>query len=482
MAKTPLEDRKRKQEQEVRQLRASNEYPSKQPPVFQLEATKDDENPIKWGSSAGAEYEKSHDLTNTTVKGRSIAGEKGKEWGEQPEEKTVKKSVKVVSGEKQFWDESTLTEEEKKANLKGPYASTGGKGTFSLGSDGLKGGAEAEAKAMLVDYEREFPLEFDHSIFGEEMKMYLALVLKGSIGAEAKAQVEANVAKAASTGDPNKVNKSAITAGVEGGASAFVGAKLAVGGKAAYKWKKKDVSAYKQKIAQSADMISDMILMINPPLGWLLKKMGSAKAAKFLIKALFNVNGGKAGWVDLASAEAEAEGSAGIGGEAKGGIGFQDGKFSFHASAKATWGLGFGTKAKIMMDILNGVKFGLITGGEVWNRAKNYLADLIDPSAIWGAMGSLWNSIIGWFSSDNKVREMVDAGAHTLADPSKRAEMIKTMMSGFCGDDDEDRILEILRWSKENGDLWSVVGHAGYSDILSALDGAQDSEARRIMS
>ena len=54
--------------------------------------------------------------------------------------------------------------------------------------------------------------------------------------------------------------------------------------------------------------------------------------------------------------------------------------------------------------------------------------------------------------------------------------MIDTMMSGVCGDADENAILDVLYYSESNGDLRSVVNRVdGQGDqIVWKLDGSQD--------
>lgn len=478
MSKNYPQSRKEKSQQESLQLKENqeaNQFPGKKPPQLQLEAS--EASPIQREvGGLGASHEKDYE---ESLVARGLRGEKGVERGTEPDDPDFKAHARIAEGSTDLWGASTLSDAEKEENLKTTYAETAGKASGSIGSDGIKGKAEAEGSAKLIDYEREFPFTFEHNILGEDMEMFLALVVKGMVGAEAAASIEGKVTRAGAAKDGSGVNNSAFKAGIQAEASAFAGAKVSLGGKAAYRWKKKQQASYKEKISQSADMILDSILLINPPLGWLLKKMDSGKAIDFLCQALFGM--GKEGTVDLGTGEAEVEGSAGVGGEAGAGMGFQNGKFNFYANAKATWGLGFGTKVKVGLDLVEGVLFGMVAGGELWSRAKNYIGDLIDPSALMGSLGSLWDGLTGWFSQDDQIREMVRAGAHTLAPVAERGRMLESLMSGWTGGDDQQAMLDILRFSAQNGDLSQVYAAAGgKNSVLSELDGNLNTQARSL--
>ena len=78
----------------------------------------------------------------------------------------------------------------------------------------------------------------------------------------------------------------------------------------------------------------------------------------------------------------------------------------------------------------------------------------------------------------DKVRDEVDKGTHTTLPPEGRGKFIGVMMDGCCGDEDEDRILIILKYSEGKGDLRSVVNQTegGADQIVWKLDGSQDTE------
>lgn len=85
------------------------------------------------------------------------------------------------------------------------------------------------------------------------------------------------------------------------------------------------------------------------------------------------------------------------------------------------------------------------------------------------------------FGADDRMRESVRKGEHRHAPAEMRAEMIKTMSGGWVSEDDEECILEIIRFSASHGDLRSVVSQAGGANaLLGDVDGREDREMREI--
>jgi len=117
--------------------------------------------------------------------------------------------------------------------------------------------------------------------------------------------------------------------------------------------------------------------------------------------------------------------------------------------------------------------------GELMPIAEQFAKEQIDAAVAKGL--DVANAIWDWLNADDKVREAVANGAHEVVGYKERGDMINTLMGGWCGDADEDAIVEILRASKRKGDLRRVLIWAPADDILWALDGAQDAEARRIL-
>jgi hypothetical protein len=111
--------------------------------------------------------------------------------------------------------------------------------------------------------------------------------------------------------------------------------------------------------------------------------------------------------------------------------------------------------------------------------ALDYAREKVEEAVKAGL--DIGRAIRDWLSADDKAREMVANGVHKVLGASERAQLVKTMMGGYCGDADEDAILTILRFSKQKGDLGRVMAEVGQGALLSALDGAQDTEARKIL-
>ncbi len=85
------------------------------------------------------------------------------------------------------------------------------------------------------------------------------------------------------------------------------------------------------------------------------------------------------------------------------------------------------------------------------------------------------------FGADDAVRAEVDKGTHLDLPPKGRARFIEIMMDGYCGDADEDRILEILR-NSSGAEIKEIVSRieGGSDRMLYKLDGRQDDELREI--
>ena len=118
---------------------------------------------------------------------------------------------------------------------------------------------------------------------------------------------------------------------------------------------------------------------------------------------------------------------------------------------------------------------------KAWAELKPLFKDSLDIetySVIEGLLGPEPSLMKALFGADDMVRDEVDKGTHRKLPPEGRAKFINIMLDGYCGDDDEDRILTILHFSKSKGDLRSVVNQVeGQGDrIVWKLDGSQDTE------
>lgn len=376
---------------------------------------------------------------------------------------------------------------EKHKDAKGPLGASrtgetnllhaGGKVTASgsIGKDGIKADLTAEGKATLVDVQEKWEWKFPFNFLGEDVTASLYLMAKGMIGAEAKAQLKANV-KGLNPKEP-KIDENAVMAGVD----AFAGAKLQLGVGAALEWHKKPAKTYQAKLGQSAQALIKLITAVNPPLGWLLNSLGGEQATHQLLEWLFEW--GSQGKTPLLGIEAMGEGSAGIGVKANAAIGLRGGKFEFQAQANVTFGVGLGGKVKVMLDAVEGPKLAVLCLGEFMPIAEKFAKEQVDKAIAKGLMFAegVWDAIWEWFGADDKVREMVANGAHRVLGWKERAQMINTLLDGWTGEEDQDAVMQILRFSQRKGDMWSVLSEATPDDILSDLDGAQDTEARRLM-
>lgn len=139
---------------------------------------------------------------------------------------------------------------------------------------------------------------------------------------------------------------------------------------------------------------------------------------------------------------------------------------------------------------------GLVEAVENLVEAVQLAAELLRPylpdwvnGVIDFFSGEAPSLIDAFFGADDKIREEVDKGSHLEFPATERAEMtagfIQTMMDGYCGDADEDRILVLLRYAESNGFLTGLPPYLDGSDpwheLDYKLDGSQNREFNRIM-
>ncbi len=382
----------------------------------------------------------------------------------------------------------------------GLHVEATGTASGTLNSDGLNVGASVQGKATLADFEKSWDWEVgSFSLLGEEVSGHFFLKASGMIGAEGAAQLDLNVGKVkgARKVDPNSLlggkalaapkgsagkesgqQKEGSGAAVTASAEAFAGAKLTLGAGLAARWKRKEPSAYKDKLADASAVVLDLVTVISPGLGWLLQMAGAEEVVQEILGAL--IAWGGAGEVSLLGIEASLTGSAGVGGKLQARLGFTGGKFSLTLSANATWGLGLGTDVLVTLDAIEGVKFALIVMGELRSVVDQWLASELD--ALKDEALERIDSIFEWFSADDVVRDAVKHGAHLVVGAAEKAQMVRTLADGVCGDEDEDAILSILEAAKAAGHLSEVVSKAGGADaLLWDLDGGQDAKLRELL-
>ncbi len=401
--------------------------------------------------------------------------------------------------------------------------------SLSVSRDGISHTAQVGAKATLLEVKEEFSREIANFAFlGERMKGKIFVAIQGMIGVEGKAALQTNIGRYQPRGKPTVDPKQLLAgtgatpeapkslrgnpkitqasraasneayqrdlhadneqkgygAGTEASAEAFAGAKVKVSAGAAFEWDKKAPDEYKPMIARSSAAILSFVRMINPPMGWLLAQIGAERMATSVLGVLFE--GGQAGSVPLLSLVAAVEGSAGVGGKAHAAVGFKGGQLRFSVGANATWGVGVGTEVLVALDVVEGVKFGIIVFPELQQTSAEAAAKVMQAaseqmSRAMNKSRDIWQSFRGWLSADDKAREVVANRAHTCMPVEERAKLIQTLIGGFCGDDDEQAVLTILRDAQRTGDLGRLLSLVSKDDILWALDGAEDEEARRLL-
>lgn len=241
---------------------------------------------------------------------------------------------------------------------------------------GFEAGASAEGSLSAAEYNWNLPLgPYEIPLFGEKTAIDLILSVRAFVGVEGKANLEANINKIQKTKNPLDVSVKNLKMGVEGQVEVFAGAKIEGGVEAHYRWHKKNEQEYIGKIKDNAGHIIDAISGINGWVGEWLQKMPLEDSAELLASFIFGL--GSPGTVDLADVEAGAWGAAGVALKASGGLRLTRGKFHFHAKAGVAWGLGFGGNIAIGLDMLEGVLFGLVAGGELLHEVIPRLKELI---------------------------------------------------------------------------------------------------------
>lgn len=372
-------------------------------------------------------------------------------------------------------------------------------GTAELGTAEAKAGSKvttgggklhaevnAEAALKLVAFERTYSWEPPaRDILGEAVSGRVYVYVKGFIGAEAAAKIEANAqaslkkpqldpaALLAGSGMDidqtgvaklGQAAKDRVGADVTAKAQAFAGAKLNVGVGAEGYWHKKDQNAYQKRLKENATTIIDMLSLGNPGLGWILRQLGAETAAQKILELMFSW--GAAGKTSLLAMEAGAQGSAGVGAGVEAQMKFAGGQLRLKFAANATWGLGLGGHVSVVFDALEGVKFAMVVMGELKNVVQDWISQHI--SDIIKKAGGLLDSVMDWFSADDKVREAVKNRAHEVVGAAERGQLCDTLYSGWFSDDDEVAVMTILRFSKSKGQLSATLA-AGPSGLVGSL-------------
>ncbi|MED5373304.1 MAG: DUF4157 domain-containing protein [Myxococcota bacterium] len=382
----------------------------------------------------------------------------------------------------------------------------GGKTRLEVTTDGVELEAAVEARAKLVEWKQKWEWQTEqYNIAGEAFSATFFVSIDAFVGAEAKANITAKInasrgqrsidgdgiLEGLETETQTESDGTAVTTAsgpeaqtsgdgpgaVNASAGAFAGAKVRLGAGLAANWHKKDQNTYGAQMENTITSLVDTASSAVPGLGWILRQIGADEVAKSVLTDL--ITWGPAGKKPILGVEATGEGSLGVGAQIAAKVGFSGGKLSFTWGANVTWGVGLGAKVGVTIDALEGVKLALIVGGELAGIAADFITQQVSQLGGWAK--GLWDKFWGWFSADDKVREAVANRAHELADAGQRAEMLGTLMSGWTGGDDQDAMIEILRFSKVNGDLGAVLRAAGHNTVRDELDGSRRTEFDRLV-
>ncbi len=382
----------------------------------------------------------------------------------------------------------------------------GGKSSLTVDTTGVELATAVEARAQLFEWKQKWEWQTEqYTLLGEEFSGTFFVSIDAFVGAEAKASITASIkrskgsrtidgdeilsemdtqTKAGADGStetvasgPEAEKSSGVGATLDASAGAFAGAKVRLGAGLAANWHKKDQGAYSSKMENTIAAGIDTASSAVPGLGWVMRQVGADEVVERLITSV--LTWGPEGEIPVLGVEGTGEGSLGVGAQISAKVGFSGGKLSFTWGANATWGVGLGAKVSVNIDALEGIKLALVVGGELASIATDWIADAVSDMAGFGA--SLWESFWGLFSGDDKVREAVANDAHKLADATQRGEMLKKLMSGWTGGDDQDAMIEILRFSNASGDLNAVLAVADKDDVRGELDGDRKDEFKRMV-
>ena len=385
--------------------------------------------------------------------------------------------------------------------LKGSAKLLSGKASGEAGAKISKSGLDLSAKAgldaKLIDFNVTQSWESGKlDLFGEQISGRVYVTVAGMVGAEAKAKMEGNLKAmngtvpdlkqiTAGTGMEVKPDgaitgkgeqpKKEIEASGSGKAEVFAGAKLKVAAGVAGSWHQKAPEVYQQGMV---NLVNNVITMIHPGIAWLLRQVGVG----VLVGKLAGMLGWKEGMVSLLGLEVGASGSLGLGAHIEAAVGFKGGKLQFKWSMGATWGMGLGTSLDVTLDAKEGVKFALALAGRVPDLqgvATDWLVK--NAKGLVDSIGNIWQNIADWFGADVKIREMVAQRVHEVVPADKRAEMVSTLIGGFCSADDAAAVIQILKFTKKKGDMGALLGKVSSGSITWALDGDANTEARALM-
>ncbi len=234
-------------------------------------------------------------------------------------------------------------------------AEANAKGRATITPDSLQVGGSAGAKATLIggNARIEAPT-FGWELMGEKVDVAVTAGVSAAVLAEAKGNIDLDISKGEDLGVQ-----------LSGGGKAFAGAKAGVEVGAKLRWRRQpDYTDLLIDFAKSLPgSVDDYFVDKLPRQAW-------TEISRVLIGS---------GKSDLLAGKAGVEGSAGIGGEARFGVGLSGGKINVSGSMAGTVGLGAGVRTDLMLDAINGVRFAGVLG----MRGTEWLKDALQEAAAW---------------------------------------------------------------------------------------------------
>lgn len=257
-----------------------------------------------------------------------------------------------------------------------------GQAGVRVGREGVSAHVFGEAKNSLLEFEMEFPREYQVKLWGEDSRMQLKIKVEGFCGVEGKAALEAHFRSMLKNEEPGTINEDDIVKGIDMQAEAFAGAKLSITAEARHFWQMKGKDHYRGRLQSNMGRLIKWLQSSGEDWSKSLDKLSTSKAAEILANRLYS----NEGEVMLGGLGAKIEGSAGIGAEGVLNFGYEDGKIRFQAKGGASWGLGIGGGIEVALDVKHGVLFGLVVGGDVFDQVKPHILQIIHSD--WFMSGS----------------------------------------------------------------------------------------------
>ncbi|HZH79645.1 MAG TPA: DUF4157 domain-containing protein [Archangium sp.] len=360
--------------------------------------------------------------------------------------------------------------------------------TVGLTDEGLKAQAQAVAKAALVDFGYEFKLETPDITLkpsDEIIGAKLFVSVKGMVGIEAKAAIEANARRSpleqngagglprlstrrllAGTG-MNANPSTGLAVGAAGSVEAFAGARLSVGVGGAVEWKKKHPSVYTQKLSAA-------IAQLFPTVGTLAK--GSPELTVQFLDFLFGK--GTPGTVTVLGIEATGEGSAGIGGKLAAEASWKGGKLVVRLGANGTFGVGLGGNVQVTLNAVDGAKLMLLWGTDL---LKVVTPTIREKGQKWiAAYAPSVQEVAKWWTSDVEALQRIKTKGLATTSLNDRINLVRTLLDGLVTEQEELAVLQILEYSATKKELKQLADAVGHRSILFALDEERNTRAREL--